>query len=104
MQSQPTSIPSDWDQPFTDEDLQAIDAAIQSASSSSSIKILDSGHSPDRRPKTRRRLPDSLSMTPQQTPFTDNSSKSIPLAPCPTKWLNQIRSSTNQGKFLLPPS
>ncbi|XP_018844066.1 Werner Syndrome-like exonuclease isoform X1 [Juglans regia] len=56
----------EWDQPLTDEDIQAIDAAIQSAPSSSLSKKRRS--SPDARndpeesdpPKTLRQLPSSL--------------------------------------------
>lgn len=102
METQPSTIPSDWDQPFTDQELQAIDAAFQSASSSSSIKSPDTGNSTgdcaEQRPKTRRRLPDSLSGSQQQNPFTGNSSSPFSLSPCPRNWLNKICLSTHQGK------
>ncbi|GMH18484.1 hypothetical protein Nepgr_020325 [Nepenthes gracilis] len=61
-----SSTHSDWDQPFTDEELQAIEAAFQSAASSSPIKSRRVPYSDDRdsdgRPKTRRRLPHTISL------------------------------------------
>ncbi|KAG6667666.1 hypothetical protein I3843_01G107800 [Carya illinoinensis] len=56
----------EWDQPLTDEDVQAIDAAIQSASSSSLSKKRrcrpDARNDPEESepPKTLRQLPSSL--------------------------------------------
>ncbi|KAL2530179.1 Werner Syndrome-like exonuclease [Forsythia ovata] len=60
---------SDWDRPFTDEELQAIDAICRSATPSSSSSPIKKRHEPGctddyastlSPPKTRRRLPDSL--------------------------------------------
>lgn len=105
METKASTLPSDWDQPFTDQELQAIVAAFQSASSSSSIKSPDTGNSTgdcaEQRPKTRRRLPDSLSGSQQQHPFTGNSSSTFSLAPCPRNWLNKICLSTHQAKSMM---
>ncbi|CAI9268687.1 unnamed protein product [Lactuca saligna] len=57
--SSTVSVCSDWDLDFTDEELQSIDAAIESAASSSSSKKSVANCDGDR-PRTRRRLPDSL--------------------------------------------
>ncbi|GJS87479.1 Werner syndrome-like exonuclease, partial [Tanacetum coccineum] len=57
MEKNKTEQQSDWDFDFTEEELQSIEAAFESASSSSSrkpVSDIENGR------KTRRRLPDSL--------------------------------------------
>ncbi|KAA8548370.1 hypothetical protein F0562_000054 [Nyssa sinensis] len=101
--SSPFPSISDWDKPFTDQELEAIEAAFQSATSFSSSPTKRS-HAPscdedggsEDRPKARRRLPGSIAGLRQQTPFTGNcrrrdvqsesspmlTSNSFSLSPC----------------------
>lgn len=94
-QQQPTTLISDLDQPFTDEELKAIDAAfeaVSSSSSTSSVKKLNSGNSPaDHRPKIRRRLPESLKESKRKIPFKENNSMSSTRL----RWLKNL--DTHQG-------
>ncbi|GFY81640.1 hypothetical protein Acr_01g0014490 [Actinidia rufa] len=78
METGGNSSISDWDRPFTDEELDAIEAAFQSATSSSSSSSLSSssppikrrhvpirnGDSEGGRPTVRRLLPESISGKP----------------------------------------
>ncbi|GAB4844067.1 hypothetical protein Ancab_014031 [Ancistrocladus abbreviatus] len=86
---------SDWDKPFTDEELEAIEAAFQSAASTSSIKNRGPPHSNDVdcRQRTRRRLPDSIFLQihdNRSRKFSDGGSSSpqkydsFSLLPCPS--------------------
>ncbi|XP_057959874.1 3'-5' exonuclease isoform X2 [Malania oleifera] len=70
-----TSIPDDWDYPITEEELEAIDDAIRSASSSSSSTASHDGSDPCS--KHRRRLPGSLASS------VIRCSHSFTLSPCP---------------------
>ncbi|CAK9149105.1 unnamed protein product [Ilex paraguariensis] len=84
-------IPPDWDQPFTDQELKAIEAAFQSATSSSPIKRRRLGScNGEVHPKTRRRLPDSI--------FSSNS---ISLSPCPKNRFNNYHHSSYQAKIIM---
>ncbi|KAJ0793244.1 hypothetical protein HanOQP8_Chr01g0027451 [Helianthus annuus] len=82
---------SDWDIDFTEEELQSIEAIFQSAtSSSSSSRKQPVADCDGDRPKTRRRLPDSLfNFTEQSTFSSHNASSSSSLLPCPR---NRFRS------------
>ncbi|XP_063938399.1 3'-5' exonuclease isoform X2 [Daucus carota subsp. sativus] len=96
-QQPPTSLLSDLDQPFTDEELKAIDAAfeaVSSSSSTSSVKKLVSGDSPsDPRPKTRRRLPESVKESIRKTPLKENNLRSSSRL----KWLKNLDLPSQQG-------
>lgn len=99
---QPSTLISDWDQPFTDEELKAIDAAFEAASSSSStssVRKLDSGNSSaaDHRPKTRRRLPESIKESKRHTPFPENNSRSS----CRLKWLKNLDLPAHQANSMI---
>ncbi|KAL1808382.1 hypothetical protein DCAR_0727832 [Daucus carota subsp. sativus] len=97
-QQPPTSLLSDLDQPFTDEELKAIDAAfeaVSSSSSTSSVKKLVSGDSPsDPRPKTRRRLPESVKESIRKTPLKENNLRSSSRL----KWLKNLDLPSQQDK------
>lgn len=99
-QQPPTSLLSDLDQPFTDEELKAIDAAfeaVSSSSSTSSVKKLVSGDSPsDPRPKTRRRLPESVKESIRKTPLKENNLRSSSRL----KWLKNLDLPSQQGNKL----
>lgn len=83
IQQSSSTICSDWVIDFTEEELQSIEAIIESASSSSSSKKPVTDCDGDR-PKTRRRLPDSLfNFGKQSTLLSNNSSTSSSLLPCP---------------------
>ncbi|KAI3826619.1 hypothetical protein L1987_00668 [Smallanthus sonchifolius] len=101
--SSTVSICSDWDLDFTVEELQSIEAVFESATSSSSSRKLAADCDGDR-PKTRRRLPDSLfNFRGQSTLSSDISSSecnpigassSCSLLPCPrNRFSNPFSSS-----------
>ncbi|KAI7741988.1 hypothetical protein M8C21_014723 [Ambrosia artemisiifolia] len=82
-------VSSDWDIDFTLEELQSIDAIFQSVTSSSSLtsKKQPVADCDEDRPKTRRRLPDSLFNFNQQSTFSSS------LCPCPrNRFSNTFRS------------
>lgn len=96
---------SDWDRPFTEQELQDIDALFQSASSSSSstqIKInhpKDDDDFADNPPKSRRRLPDSIFQKRASASSFANISSSF-LSPCPINRLFNISHSSTPGNYL----
>ncbi|XP_021749162.1 Werner Syndrome-like exonuclease isoform X1 [Chenopodium quinoa] len=90
------TIVDDWDKPFSNEELEAIEAAFEAAtstisatpsSSSSSFKTPRSSSSvngdddPNTRPTTRRRLPGSISCSNGELGSSPNSG-SFALTPC----------------------
>ncbi|KAL7615840.1 3'-5' exonuclease isoform X1 [Lactuca sativa] len=98
--SSTVSVCSDWDLDFTDEELQSIDAAIESAASSSSSKKSVANCDGDR-PRTRRRLPDSL-FTRSALSFNSSSvgpSSSISLLPCPRNRFSNPSDSSNRDNI-----
>ncbi|KAK1412033.1 hypothetical protein QVD17_32974 [Tagetes erecta] len=73
----------DWDFDFTIEELESIEAAFESAASSIHHKPLPDCNQD--RPKTRRKLPDSLFNFTHRSTFSPRiSSSSSSLLPCPT--------------------
>ncbi|KAI3697073.1 hypothetical protein L6452_29808 [Arctium lappa] len=75
QQSSTVDAYSDWDLPFTDEELQSIEAVFESAASSSSSSRKSGVDCDGDRPRTRRRLPDSLfDFREQSTLLADKSS------------------------------
>ncbi|CAA3016664.1 Werner Syndrome-like exonuclease isoform X1 [Olea europaea subsp. europaea] len=110
MGAEPSISDSDWDRPFTDEELEAIDAICRSAttisSSSSSSTPIKKRHvlectndhaSTVSPPKTRRRLPESL-FTFRKEPHT-----SFSFSPCSRNRFNfrnnTVRSPYQDMKF-----
>ncbi|XP_074320635.1 3'-5' exonuclease isoform X2 [Silene latifolia] len=87
--STPTTLTSpkldDWDTPFTNEELEAIDAAFEAAKSTSSSSSLrrTSSSADEARPKTRRRLPDSFASSNVELGSSRNPA-SFALTPCRT--------------------
>ncbi|KAD5803698.1 hypothetical protein E3N88_15058 [Mikania micrantha] len=103
QRSSSASVCSDWDLEFTIEELQSIEAVFESAASSSSSRKPAADCDGDR-PKTRRRLPDSLfNFGGRSTLSSDNSliecnpigaSSSCSLLPCRrNRFSNPYRSS-----------
>ncbi|XP_027767729.1 Werner Syndrome-like exonuclease isoform X2 [Solanum pennellii] len=89
----------DWDRPFTEEELQEIDAAFESATKRKSDSEDVAAAGEESRRKSRRRLPASLFVYHQQNEVSDSSL----LSPCTR---NQSRCSyssrsSNQGMLLV---
>ncbi|KAL8120929.1 3'-5' exonuclease-like [Apium graveolens] len=98
-QEQPPTLISDLDHPFTEEELKAIDAAFETVSSSSSTLSARKLDSPaDHRPKTRRRLPESLKESKSKTPFKENNSMSSTRL----RWLKDLDSHQDKSKLIYP--
>ncbi|KAH9619068.1 hypothetical protein KSS87_005617 [Heliosperma pusillum] len=73
-------IDDDWDKPFTNEELEAIDAAFEAATSTantSSFRQRTCSDDEIARPKTRRRLPDSFASS--NVELTDATLKYPPM-------------------------
>ncbi|XP_055813923.1 3'-5' exonuclease isoform X2 [Solanum dulcamara] len=99
METQISGESDDWDRPFTEEELQEIDAAFQSATKrrNDSADVAAAGDESHR--KNRRRLPESLFFYHQQ----NEASNSSLLSPCTrnrSKCSYSYRSS-NQAKLVM---
>ncbi|KAJ0957875.1 putative DNA helicase [Helianthus annuus] len=91
---------SDWDIDFTEEELQSIEAIFQSATSSSSSRKQPVADCDGDRPKTRRRLPDSLfNFTEQSTFSSHNASSSSSLFPCPRNRFRSCHRATPKMRY-----
>ncbi|KVI00367.1 Ribonuclease H-like domain-containing protein [Cynara cardunculus var. scolymus] len=100
---------SDWDLPFTDEELQSIEDVFESAASSSSSSRKSGADCDGDRPRTRRRLPDSLfNFGEQSTLLSDKSSSecnpigassSFSLLPCRTNRFSSPCGSSYRDKL-----
>ncbi|CAN4090860.1 unnamed protein product [Withania somnifera] len=91
----------DWDRPFTEEELQEIDAAFQSATKRvhNSQDVVAAAE--ESRRKSRRRLPESLFVYHQQTEASNSSSPL--LSPC-TRNRSQLSysyPSSHQAKVVI---
>ncbi|CAH1413415.1 unnamed protein product [Lactuca virosa] len=101
QKSSTVSVSSDWDLDFTDE-LQSIDSAIESATSSSSTKKFVTNCDRDH-PRTRRRLLDSL-FTRSALSFNNSlvgPSSSILLLPCGRNWFSNPSDSSNRDNIMM---
>lgn len=92
----------DWDRPFTEEELEEIDAAFQSATKRRhDSQDVVTGTGDESRRKSRRRLPESLFVYHQQNEAS-NSSSSL-LSPCTRNRAQCSYSyrSSNQAKLVM---
>ncbi|XP_004247884.1 3'-5' exonuclease isoform X2 [Solanum lycopersicum] len=88
----------DWDRPFTEEELQEIDAAFESATKRKSDSVVAAGE--ESRRKSRRKLPASLFVYHQQNEVSDSSL----LSPCTrnqSRCSYSSRSSNQAAKIVM---
>ncbi|TMW85914.1 hypothetical protein EJD97_022276 [Solanum chilense] len=88
----------DWDRPFTEEELQEIDAAFESATKRKSDSVAAAGE--ESRRKSRRKLPASLFVYHQQNEVSDSSL----LSPCTrnqSRCSYSYRSSNQAAKIVM---
>ncbi|XP_057481915.1 LOW QUALITY PROTEIN: 3'-5' exonuclease-like [Actinidia eriantha] len=115
METGGNSSISDWDRPFTDEELDAIEAAFQSATSSSSslssssspIKLrhvpIRNGYSEGGRPTVRRLLPESISGN-HRCGGSMRRSDSLSLTPCRRNLFFNSYNSYSPAKLMRYPA
>ncbi|MCD9558556.1 hypothetical protein HAX54_015961 [Datura stramonium] len=99
METQISGESNDWDRPFTEEELQEIDAAFQSATKRQHDSEDVAAAGDESRRKSRRRLPESLFVFHQQNEASNSSS----LSPC-TRNRSQFSysyRSSNQAKLVM---
>ncbi|KAM3327204.1 Werner Syndrome-like exonuclease isoform X2 [Capsicum chacoense] len=90
----------DWDRPFTEEELQQIDVAFQSATKRRNNSGDVSTGGDEYRRKTRRRLPESLFVYHQQNEASNSSSMLSPCTRNRSQYSYSYRSS-HQAKVVM---
>ncbi|KAM3357073.1 Werner Syndrome-like exonuclease isoform X2 [Capsicum galapagoense] len=90
----------DWDRPFTEEELQQIDVAFQSATKRRNNSGDVSTGGDEYRRKTRRRLPESLFVYHQQSEASNSSSMLSPCTRNRSQYSYSYRSS-HQAKVVM---
>ncbi|PHU24686.1 hypothetical protein BC332_09793 [Capsicum chinense] len=91
----------DWDRPFTEEELQQIDVAFQSATKRRNNSGDVSTGGDEYRRKTRRRLPESLFVYHQQSEASNSSSMLSPCTRNRSQYSYSYRSSHQAAKVVM---